>query len=436
MENAVFNLKMQNNNNRLFISKENTLIWVCCLFALLIIGRALSNLFFLLLAPIFLSVFLFCKIQVCIPALFFLLPSASILKYDVEDISLFTILFFLVVLKTFINVKEFDVKFIVCLLAFFGYNLIFSSFSQIFSIITISSGILMLYLLKNISIDYKYTIISYAIGICFASCLALLKSFLPVIQHFINDVAIKLGEGSYANRFSGLQGNPNYFTLDVIIVLSSLVVAYYLKPEKIYLFLFVLLSIFGIMSISKSFFISWVILIFIWFIISIKDNIINLFKFVGLFLIAFLLIYCVAYEYINAYVLRFAEDIGGSLASITTGRTEIWEKYIDKIFSDPVIFLFGAGVNSKVGDLGTHNTYLDCFYSFGVIGTILFILLLKKSFIDVIELKMIWVPISILLIRMIAIGILSYDNLWFYLILLLTIGKSCNIAKETQLNKS
>ena len=163
---------------------------------------------------------------------------------------------------------------------------------------------------------------------------------------------------------------------------------------------------------------------------------INLFKFVGLFLIAFLLIYCVAYEYINAYVLRFAEDIGGSLASITTGRTEIWEKYIDKIFSDPVIFLFGAGVNSKVGDLGTHNTYLDCFYSFVVIGTILFILLLKKSFIDVIELKMIWVPISILLIRMIAIGILSYDNLWFYLILLLTIGKSCNIAKETQLNKS
>ena len=274
----------------------------------------------------------------------------------------------------------------------------------------------MLYLLKNISMDYKYTIISYAIGICFASCLALLKSFLPVIQHFINDVAIKLGEGSYANRFSGLQGNPNYFTLDVIIVLSSLVVAYYLKPEKIYLFLFVLLSIFGIMSISKSFFISWVILIFIWFVISIKDNIINLFKFIGLFLIAFLLIYCVAYEYINAYVLRFAEDIGGSLASITTGRTVIWRKYLETIFSDPLILLFGSGLNSKVNNLGTHNTYIDCFFGFGIIGTIIFIILLKQCFVGLLKFKIMWVPISILLIRMIAIGILSYDNLWFYLI--------------------
>ena len=293
----------------------------------------------------------------------------------------------------------------------------------------------MLYLLKNISIDYKYTIISYAIGICFASCLALLKSFLPVIQHFINDVAIKLGEGSYANRFSGLQGNPNYFTLDVIIVLSSLVVAYYLKPEKIYLFLFVLLSIFGIMSISKSFFISWVLLIFIWFVISIKDNIINLFKFIGLFLIAFLLIYCVAYEYINAYVLRFAEDIGGSLASITTGRTEIWKKYIDKIFSDPIIFLFGAGVNSKVGDLAPHNTYLECFYSLGVIGTIFFILLLKKCFIDVVKLKIIWVPISMLLIRMVAIGVLSYDNLWFYLMILNLVGINIIRNKKLKIKK-
>ena len=422
--------------NVLYRKKDSMkyVITMCLLFAVLIFGRAANNTLFYAFAGISLAVFAFSSVSHCFSFLLFLLPFSLILKTNVDGMSFFTILFFLVVLKMIINKKTIHGSVLISVMLFAAYCILFSGLGQITTIITMVSGMVMIYYLRNIDIDVNESIIAFFMGITGASVLALLKNQFPIINGFVSDLMFRLNEGEYAIRFAGLQGNPNYYTLDITILLAALIVMVYGKvAPRFYAIYLVVLSIFGLMSVSKSFLVCWVLLLIIWFLLSMRQGVGKVFKFLMIFLIGGAVVYYFAYDAISSYLFRFAEDSGGTLGDITTGRTDIWKVYIDEILNDFKILLFGNGLNTVgMRGKGTHNTFLESIFSLGIFGTTLFLISLKTCMGKIITKYIMWVPIIMLLFRMFAIGILTYDSIWLYFGLIVILS---NQVKEKNVNE-
>ena len=392
---------------------------ICALFFVLLVARGINDFFFYAFAAVSSVLFIVSNSGHCISFLFFLLPFATILKQDVGGMSFFTVLFFLVILKLTIKLHKISAWLIVFLAVLSLYCLAFSGFGELSTIITMVSGILLLYYLRNekLDADINITVIVYSIGIVLSSILAMFKHVLPVIELFVNESMLKLKGTEYASRFSGLQGNPNYYTLDITIALAAIVVLLYNnRNTKIHTIFLVILSVFGLMSVSKSFLVTWIFLIVCWLLISIKQGVRKTIKFLIVAMVGAMVVYFFAYEYINTYLYRLLGDSSGTLESITTGRTEIWTGYLSEILGNIKILFFGNGLNtiSETIGMGTHNTYLETLFSLGFFGTLIMLVTLRIS-IGKIELKQgVWIPILVLMIRMFALGMLTYDNLWFY----------------------
>ena len=346
--------------------------------------------------------------------------------------SFFTVLFFLVILKLTIKLHKISVWLVVSLAVLSLYSLAFSGFSELSTIITMVSGILLLYYLRNekLDTDINITVIVYSIGIVLSSTLALLKDSLPTIELFVDESMLKLKGTEYASRFSGLQGNPNYYTLDVTIALAAIVVLLYNnRNTKIHTIFLVILSVFGLMSVSKSFLITWILLILCWLFISIKQGVRKTIKFLIVAMIGAMVVYFFAYEYINSYIYRLIGDGSGTIEDITTGRSEIWTGYISEILNNMKILFFGNGLNTMSEEIGirTHNTYLELLFSLGIIGAMVLLISLRISMGKIRLGQGVLIPIIILMIRMLALGMLTYDNLWFYLAIILLL--SCEIKQ-------
>ncbi len=415
-------------------------ITVCSVFAALILGRAVNNVFLYAILAVGLVIFLLSSISHSFCFLFFLLPFASVLKTNVDGISFYTIFFFVVVLKMILMQKSLSTNMIMSLMLFALYNILFSGFEQITTTITMVFGLAMLYCLRTTKIDVNLTIVSFCFGIVISSILALFKNSFPIINGFVSDSMLRLEGDDYAIRFSGLQGNPNYYTLDILIVLAAIIVLMYNKSAlKIYTVCLITLSVFGLMSVSKSFLLCWILLVVFWLVLSIKKGFSKFVKFMIIGIICCAAVYFYAFDSINTYIFRFAKDSGATWGEMTTGRIGIWKQYVEMIFNDTKLLFLGRGLNSSIEGLkGTHNTYLEAIFYLGVIGTILFIIALKSCMGKVVSKPIMCIPIIMLLIRMLSIGILTYDNIWFYLAILACVSRHIgtnNIEVQNEENK-
>lgn len=417
-----------NTNKEIHSSAYNPryVVSVCVLFSLLICGRAINDVFFYMFAGISLLIFAVSNTGHCFLMLLFLLPSATILKQGADNISFFTVLFFLVVLKMAIERKKFNANFLIITLIFLAYNLFFSGSGQLNTIISMIAGMVMLYCLRTLEVDAGSCVVSYSSGIVFSSVLALFRNKFPIISMFVQNIALKLGENSYSSRFSGLKGNPNYYTVDIIIALAVLIsLMCYRKTGPTYVACVAALSVFGLMSVSKSFLFALCLLIFIWFLFAIKQGVDKFMKFILIAIIAAAVIYFFAYDSINLYLFRFNADRGGSLGDITTGRTNIWKQYVDVIASDFKILFFGNGLKTLIfTGRGAHNTYLESIFTLGLSGTAIFIANIRACTGKLIVHPIILIPVIMLMFRMLAIGVLTDDNLWFYLGLFVILAKT------------
>ncbi|MBE7047858.1 MAG: hypothetical protein E7393_00590 [Ruminococcaceae bacterium] len=310
-------------------------------------------------------------------------------------------------------------------MAFAVYAVVFSGIGRVTTIVSMVAGLLMLYCLRTETINVNISIMSFALGIVFASILALMKDSLPYISMFVNDVLYRFAEDGYSSRFAGLQGNPNYYTMDIIVVLAVLItIMTYRETRRTHILCVVVLSIFGLMSISKSFLISLVLLLVFWLFLSIRQGGTKLTNFILVACIGSALVYFYAYDSINLYMQRFAVDSGSSLSDMTTGRTDIWKDYMNTIWHDPKILLFGNGLKSLIyTGRGAHNTYIEAFFSLGIVGVSLFCIILRKCTGKILVKPIMWIPVSMLLFRMFGITILTYDNLWFYLAIFVLLAK-------------
>lgn len=417
-------------------NESRTVMWACILLFSLILGRAVSTTVFYAFVLVSTLLFLISSVGSCVVYLLFLLPFSTILKQAPQGMSFFTVLFYITILKMLIKRPKIHRQetMLIALLTF--YNIVFSGPGQLTTIITMSTGLFMLYYCREEKLKVFDMVFAFSAGICLASLLALLKESLPIVNSFIKDVLLKTGDRQYATRFAGLQGNPNYYTLDVTVALSANVVLMLGKNKsKWCLILFVFLSVFGLLSVSKSFLLVFGLLVTCWFLLSIRQGGSNPFKFLLVGIVGFVVVYCFASDAINSYIYRFNQDSDASLGSITTGRTDIWLMYFREIWDNPRTIFFGQGLNSlSTTGWGSHNTYIECWFMLGIVGSMLFLLVMKQCVGRILTKRITWLPIAFLLLRMMAIGVLTYDSIWFYIVLILALFKNENIQQMNKLS--
>ena len=258
-------------------------------------------------------------------------------------------------------------------------------------------------------------LVFFSLGIILASFLGLFDDYIPGLSPFMNQIKLKLGQGEYINRFCGINVNPNAYTMDISIALAGwfgLVVAK--QTNKLDYIIIIILSVFGAMSISKSFLVMYAILLLFVLISLGRQNLSSLIK--GVLIIGLLCIvtfFIIDKEYINAYINRLVLDINSSmsLSSVTTGRLDIWKGYLYYVFSDAKVLLFGEGLGADYFmTRATHNYFLEMIYYMGIIGSVLYLLCIKVAFpqrnVSVKRALVNYLPIIILFVRGMAINMI------------------------------
>lgn len=137
-----------------------------------------------------------------------------------------------------------------------------------------------------------------------------------------------------------------------------------------YVGMFLISACIGFLTMSKAFMLIVAIMIcyaFLYYIIKFGKK---AFKFIlpiiGILLILSLCFSGFLIETVKRFFLYTDKSILGML---TSGRTEIWFKFMDEIFSSPLKLLFGLGIfATDVVAIGPHNLYIALLYRFGIVG--------------------------------------------------------------------
>ncbi|MFE4350598.1 O-antigen ligase family protein [Peribacillus butanolivorans] len=429
-------LKKNRYNYKNFISFTVISIGVM---VILTIGLYINNPNIILVAFLFTLIGMVCtKKENLFNYILFFIPSANVFKLSPGSFSLYTFisLFALALLiSVYIKYIKYDVKqlvFIIILLCYSGLHLFNKSFN-IYEFIGFFSILLLLAIFsnrKNELINVERNSISFIIGVFSSSIAGLILQNQPQMKAYLDVDTIYIAN-SFMSRFVGLNQDPNFYSLQVIVALSLLITVFISnnKDTVIAKIMFVTLSSFGFLSLSKTYLIIWSLIIICWLVSIIMKLTIK--KIISLITMLFILIFINGkYEFTEKittfYLLRF----GGTndLDSLTTGRTKIWEDYL-VVLHEPSILLFGTGLNRLIREVSPHNTYLSIIYSFGLIGTILFLLYLIyiartlkwSNKVSTLRLYLRVLPLTVYLIFIASIDLLFEDYFMMLFLLLFSV---------------
>ncbi len=315
--------------------------------------------------------------------LMFIMPFANIFKPNPDAQSFFTYTLLVFILYSVIKKRKYNITFFAILI----FLMMFLTLQMILSMHLLRTIKFIVYILFifNSSSSFKQEnskgiYISYIGGIFTSSLLALLN-VLPNVNRYVGSKSFGL-EYDNLSRFKGLYGDPNYYSINVIISLCLIVILYHNKQIKksSALILSACLVYFIALTYSKSSFLMLVLPLILLLYSSIKNRKYFIFLVVIIVSIFFLFgLFAGKIELFNVVLERFSES--EDIASLTTSRSSIWANYINYFKTNPMKFLFGSGFNAKlVGGKGAHNTYIDALFYLGLVGTILYVAILVIIF--------------------------------------------------------
>ena len=373
------------------------------------------------------------KLKYSIPILFYLLPFSGIMKYSSDSPSFFSYLIIIFIFIFFLrNINtRFKYKNFIALFIFIIINCL-NNFDIIRMLnIIIGSIVLFIILYKMTDSFYKYIIIIFAISILLSSIIAIFEPYIPRLDYLLRFIPYWTEEGIKTFRFCGLEGDPNYYAVNIILILTALNVLLYKNhiKERVYYLLTIPLILFGFLTLSKSF----IIMLFLYFVMYIimifkKDKIKSIYILFFIFLLTIIGINVIGF---NVIILTINRLIGGfsnglDLNILLTGRLVIWENYWLSINESIFTLLFGHGLKASYYlGVASHSIYFESLYHFGFIGTFLLIInfilishIVKKKFTNKLYL---YSPMVFLLILLIALDMLKTDKIYFYLSLVISV---------------
>ncbi|WP_157090709.1 hypothetical protein [Heyndrickxia acidicola] len=236
----------------------------------------------------------------------------------------------------------------------------------------------------NTSISNMF--IHYSLGLLAGSIVRVLGYIIPTINSFILSMGrintVSTG-GILYTRFAGLDIDPNYYAIQVLLAISlNILVIFYVKRRRtLNIIITISLVVFGLLSFSKMYILTILILNILIVFMLIRKNIFNAFIYLTSILVLSIIILNQFGNYFyNAYLTRFVGQ-GNSLGDLTTGRTEIWNGYLQDILEHLKILFFGNGLANGFfnGEL-SHNMYILALYQIGIIGIIIYLILLVYTY--------------------------------------------------------
>lgn len=175
-------------------------------------------------------------------------------------------------------------------------------------------------------------------------------------------------------RRCGFYGDPNFYVAQILAALAGSLVLM-LQESKKHIVALGIQNVFlvycGFLSGSKSFVLVSALIMLLWIIALLRMRgrtelkVVLLTSFVA---VASYIATAAAFgELIDVIITRFS--FANDLESFTTGRTDLWISYLEEIFGNAKVFLLGKGyTNIKVNGRGSHNTIIQSFYQFGLVG--------------------------------------------------------------------
>lgn len=318
-----------------------------------------------------------CTRDFTLPLLLFFLPWSPLLRFDPNNFSFYTVGMILVcgihLLKRNRLRKYHIVLTLLLVVLTLTVKLINASFPD-FDYITIFMLFLLFPVVKDEwskkRYDFYTTVCFFALGIILAAILAKELYDYGSIRAFIN-----LKSWQDVTRRSGFYSDPNFYTAQITAALGG-AFAIILRQRKtsrtVFLAALILLLLYcGMFSSSKSFLLVTAVLIVVWVVevFRIKGRTaLKVCLLIGCFVtVVLFLTLSVFDEMWKSFSTRLSYS--GNMSDVTTGRTDIWLNYLRLLFSDMKLLIFGNGLtNAYVDGRASHNTILQLYFQFGLVG--------------------------------------------------------------------
>lgn len=179
------------------------------------------------------------------------------------------------------------------------------------------------------------------------------------------------GTGTF--RFRGLFRDPNYYMTLPVVGLALLIKLRDCKKIDLLPFLLLGLAmvVLGILTYSKTFLLVLLILAVVYVLWQFRNG--KYLLGVGLILVAVLAGDFLLFGEDSPFAVIMARFLSASnISDFTTGRTDLYAEYLERITDNAFSFLFGAGLGAESLYMDPHNLYIELVYYLGVIGLALF----------------------------------------------------------------
>ena len=378
--------------------------------------------------------------------LFGLLPLANAFKLEAGSTSLFTVCEIVFVLLLLMRTGQVKTKLVLPILLLTVYTIIFSYDNL--SVLIIAKFVAALLLISYATAILKQTDVQNIAYLVSLSTLATMllsgnSVYYRNLSPYYEDVNYySSGSEKVADtiRISGFFGDPNFCSILIITVLAFLCVLYYYKHIGVEFWLLgVPLTIVGLFTYSKSYFLCIAVLIaaLVFLVLFPRHRLLALVSVFGVILLIGLA-FSGRIEVFNMILARFD---GGD---VTTGRFDLNGTYMNYVFGDLKRMLFGDGLPAeKIATMsrGVHNTYLEALFKLGIVGSVLYLIALYGALCrqgDALKSRrksVNYIPLAFLLVMLFFLPNFLHYGQPFYIILVMLSFNCRQREEQTDVNE-
>lgn len=361
-------------------------VWAFCLFTFILILLGTHNVLFSICAIAISFVYIvWAKNNQEFILMAFLFPLATLFKPYAEGTSFYTIALLICTAKYLLQGVSISKELYFFVFFVFFEQLVFFDVDFLKSIKLCGGLVFVLYGLNKLSeMQSEQCFWAFSLGFLLSSICPFLNSNYFRINEYSTRVST-LG-GTHGDntiyRFVGLSGDPNYYSVNLMIVLVLMIVLYYNNRIKfpLLMIIFFICGYFTVITYSKSSFLMFfypIVLLFWTCLVKRKVGIMAIMSAIVAVFSSYVAVGKI--QFLNIILNRFSRT--DSASDFTTGRWDIWMSYLD-FFNDNIIkFFLGSGISAPlINNAQAHNTFIEILYTCGILGFTLFIFAIKGIF--------------------------------------------------------
>ncbi|MEQ2413917.1 O-antigen ligase family protein [Blautia acetigignens] len=346
-----------------------------------------SNVFSILAFLMIAYIVLFREPEYALKQMVFVLPLANIFKMGPGSQSFFTYIVLLYVIAFIFRLKKMNATVMLFIIYILMLEIVMDAISipKTFKFV---GGLLMLYYVfseVDLEISHEAVFKRYILGVITASCIARLNSSYFNIARYLSvqELGTRYGYGEMT-RFTGLDTDPNYYAVSIIVSLCLIVLLYHRNEIKAVpaVVQAAFLIFFALLTYSKSVFIMLAFpAVFLAVSNHKKKNYI-----LQIILIIFLIgvaLYALAGNIQAVNIILTRISVNTNLNGITTGRIELWVAYLQYFGEHIVKAILGSGLGADYApnvNRAVHNAYIEAVYHLGIVGLVWLIYALRNSY--------------------------------------------------------